>query len=373
MKRKSYKNIKIKKMNFLKKKFFDSVDDVFGLDVSDLSIKILQLEKDNESSKVRSYASVAVSPGDILDGEIIGKEAVASRIKEVVRKAGPKKIKTKKAVCSLPEAKSFLRLINVPKMSEEEIKEAIKWEMEANIPLPLDQVYYDWQVLDRCLNCEKGKMSVVVLAMSKKIVDQFLEVLEMAGLEAVSLEVESIAQMRSLVRGGDDETDLIVDFGGKRTSFLFSISKIPCFTSGIPLSAQVLTDSISKKMVVSAKEAEKIKKESGIGSFIEEDPIFKAVEPVLENMATEIEKTIEFYLSGLKYSKSINKIILCGGGANTKGLVPYLSKRLKRDVEIGDPWINFMTKEKKNIPIISKEESIQYSTAIGLAIKGFGL
>ena len=356
-------------MSFLNKKIFNSSSSIFGLDLSDLSVKVIRLENNGTSEYVASYASVTLAGGSISDGEIQQKDQVVSAIKKAVATAGPEKLKTKKVICSLPETKAFLRIISIPQMSDSELNEAVKWEMEANIPLPLDQVYYDWQVIPETLLLEKNKINLLVVAIAKITVDQTIEVLELAGLDPVGLEIESIAQARSLLlEKNEKETVLIVDIGDRRTSFSVTKGGVPCFTSSIPLCGQSLTDVISKGMNIAFEEAEKIKISYGIGDDFKNDTLFKSTQPVLENFAQEIERSIDFYLTGLKYSDSIDKIVICGGGANTKGIVPYLSKKLGREIQLGNPWINM--KLGKNLPIIDKNQSLQFSTVIGLSLKG---
>jgi type IV pilus assembly protein PilM len=359
-------------MNFLNKKIFRFSKDAFGLDLSDLSVKIVQLEKNGTEFKMLSLGESEIPPGSVSDGEIILKENVVAAIKKALEKATPKKIKTKKVICSLPESKGFLRIISLPFMDEQEIKEAIKWEIEANIPLPLEQVYYDWQLIGKGLKKEKNKIEILVVAISRKTADQFLEVLDAAGLEPIGMEIESIAQARSLVnKSATDETVLVVDIGDRRTSFSILTDNIPCFTSSMALSAQYLTDAISKTLNISFEEAEKMKIQYGIGSASEKDEIFRSVEPVLESLYLEIKKTVDFYLENLKYSPSVNKIILCGGGSNTKGLSEYISEKLGQKIEVGCPWTNFNL--KKQPPNIKSDNAIRYSTAVGLAIKGSSL
>lgn len=356
-------------MSFLNKKIFNESANIFGLDLSDLSVKIVKLDDSGSSEYVTSYVSIPFPIGCISDGEIQKKDQVVAAIKKAIEIAGPKKIKTKKVICSLPETKAFLRIVSIPEMNDQEMHEAIKWEMEANIPLPLEQVYYDWQILPKELFSEKNKISLLVVAIAKTVVEQVLETLELVGLEPVGLEIESIAQARSLISEENNQaTVLIVDIGDRRTSFSITIGGFPCFTSSIPLCGQALTDTIAKGMNITYSEAEKIKISYGIGNDFKNDPLFKLQQPVLENLAQEIERSIDFYLSSLKYSKSIDKIILCGGGANTKGLLPYLSKKLGREIELGNPWMNM--KLGKKLPAIDKDHSVQYSTAIGLALKG---
>lgn len=359
-------------MVFFSKKIFSLSKPPFGLDLSDLSVKVVQLEREGDKDKIISFGTSSIAPGSVVDGEIMKQENVVSAIREAIKKSGPKKIKTNKAICSLPETKAFLRIVSLPRMKEDEIKEAIKWEMEANIPLPIDQVYYDWQLLEKKISKEPNKSDILVVAVARKVVDQFIEALESAGLAVEGLDIESVAQARSFISAKDEQkTTLIIDIGDRRTSFSISVGTIPCFTCSIPLSAQSMTDSISKGMGISFEEAEKIKLASGIGSAAKDDPLFKSVKPVLDGLISELEKSTDFYLSGLHYSSSIDQFIICGGGANASGIIPYLSKRMGKEIKLGDPWVNIHL--GKNLPLIDRKKSVQYSTAIGLALKGVNL
>ena len=360
-------------MNFLNTKIISFEPVIFGLDLSDLSVKVMQLEKDGNTDSIRSFFTAEIPVGNIEDGKIINKVKVAEIIKYAIKKSGPKKIKTKKVICSLPESKVFLRVINLPKIEESEAEEAIKWEMEANIPIPIDQAYYDWQFLENedvkdAKN--SGKQDVLTVAIAKDFVDDLMEVLEAAGLEVYGLEVESIATARSLVLQKKvtekNESALIVDLGAERTSFIMVNAGIPTFTSSIPFSADGISDAISKGFNISLIESEKIKITHGIG-LSNDNPVFGMVHSLLENLVQEIEKTLDFYNEFTKNSLAIDRIILCGGGANLKGLVPFLTKRLGKTVKLGDSWTNLNFGKK--LPPIDRESSIRYSTVIGLAMR----
>ncbi|MFZ2299949.1 MAG: type IV pilus assembly protein PilM [Candidatus Moraniibacteriota bacterium] len=356
-------------MNILQKKIFDLFPSSFGLDLSDLSMKAVWLDRVGRRDAIMSFGSVPLPVGSVIDGEIMNPEAVEDATRKLLGISGPKRLKTHRVICSLPETKAFLRIISLPVMEEDEVREAIKWEIEANIPLTLDQVYYDWQILDLNLTQEQGKMSVLVVAVARSVVDQFQTVLASAGLEVVGLETESIAQARSLLAEKNEKrTTLIVDIGDRRTSFLIAIGSTPCFTSSVPLSSQMITDAISKSLGLSFEAAEEMKIRQGLGSLALQSPVLKAALPVLENIAVEIEKSIDFYLNNLRYSATIDAIVLCGGGSNMQGLLPYMSRRLGRPIEFGNPWVNVAL--GKQLPIIDRNHSVQYSTAIGLALRG---
>ncbi|MFZ1654259.1 MAG: type IV pilus assembly protein PilM [Candidatus Moraniibacteriota bacterium] len=356
-------------MSFFRKKVFDLFPQPFGLDLSDLSVKAIWLEREGDEDVVSSFGSVPIALGSIVDGDIVKEDVVAQAIQQLLDTTEPKPVKTRKVICSLPETKAFLRVVALPTMAPEEVKEAIKWEIEANIPLTLDQVYYDYQVLDRKLFKEQNKMSVLVIAVARSTVDQIHSLLEKVGLEVIGLETESIAQARSLLLDKDEsKTRLIVDIGDRRTSFLVAIGHTPCFTSSVPLSSQMITDAISKEMRIPFEEAEAMKLKYGLGSLAMKSPLFKAAQPILENLAIEIERSTNFYLTNLGYSTTIDSIVLCGGGSNMKGLLPFLTKRLNQSVEFGNPWVNI--KLGRSLPPIDRGRSVQYSTAIGLALRG---
>lgn len=375
------------------------------MDLSDLSLKMVQIKGDKKYEAVSGFASADIPAGNIENGEIINKDAVAAIIKEAIKKTGPEKIKTKKVICSLPESKVFLRIISIPKMNEKEAAEAIKWEMEASIPIPIEQAYFDWQVFD---SSNDKKENVLTVAVSKEIVDDLMDVLAKAGLKVYGLEVESIASVRSLIaweekeknsdknkdknskkeievsaknaknKDNEEEKDikndkekdiLIVDLGEQRTSFIIIKKGVPSFTSSIPFSSQGINDAISKGLNLDADGAEKIKISRGIESK-EDNPVFNVVQPLLENLIQEIEKTSDFYAGMSKDSSAvIEKIILCGGGSDLKGLPAYLNERLNKSIELGDPLVNLKMGAKPSI--IKKDDACRYATAIGLALRGF--
>ncbi|HHE45793.1 MAG TPA: type IV pilus assembly protein PilM [Candidatus Moranbacteria bacterium] len=352
-------------MAFWNKKIINFEDKYFGMDISDFSVKVFQLEKKENIDKIRSFNSENLNKGCIKNGRILSKDELSQAIKKVIKKAGPKKINTKKVICSIPESKTFLRMISLPPISEKEAQESIKWEIEANIPLSADKIYFDWQFL----NQENNRQNILAVAVAKEVIDDLVEVLEMSGLSVYGIEMESIATARSLILADakKNKSSLIVDLGSGKTSFIVTNGSIPYFTSSIPFSAINITDTIAKSFNVSREEAEKIKRVQGIERSIKNNVIFNSVQPLLENLSREIEKTIDFYQNMSQSSQSIDEIIISGGGANLKGLVSYLAIRLSREIKLGNPWTNLNL--GKNLPLISKEDSLYYATAIGLAMR----
>ncbi len=351
-------------MSFLNKKLISFAEDVIGLDIGMSSVKVIQLE----DKIIKNYGFKKIPEGVIVNGEIIKPDKLSEIIREVVAEAKPKRIKTKKVICSVPESRSFLRLISVPNMEKEELEEAIKWEIEANIPLSLDKVYYDWIVVNDIFSDNKDENRVLILATAKKIIDQMLEIIDNSGLEAVGIESESVALVRSLYDGKKNKkTVLFVELGQNKTTFVFAIKGVPCFTSSVPVSEQTIISQIAKKFNMSNEKARIFEEKNGLESFFDDEDLFSAIEPALENLVEEIKKTIDFYLGGLRYSDKIDDIIVCGKLSTDKKMINYLSKRLKKEIRMGSILSN-LNKDKKIIPIIKNEIAVQYAIAIGLAL-----
>ena len=100
-------------MNILRKKIFDLFPSSFGLDLSDLSIKAVLLDRNGKRDSVASYGSVPLPIGSVVDGEIVDPDAVKNAVANLLEKAGPRKIRTRQVICSLPETKAFLRILRL--------------------------------------------------------------------------------------------------------------------------------------------------------------------------------------------------------------------------------------------------------------------
>ncbi len=365
--------------------YFSIKREVFGLDISNLSLKIAQIKKKEGKLKLVSFGETKVEPGIIKNGEIIDDNKLARTIETAIRQVKGEKINTKYVIASLPEEKAFLQVIQMPKVPKEDLGSAVIYEAENYIPTALEQVYLDFQIVPPIKN-HLDHYDVLIAALPKEIVNPYASSLKLAGLEPVVLEIESLAIVRALVK--DELTTLpilLIDFGATRTSFIIFSGHSLRFTSSISVSSNTLTEIIMKALDVSQKKAEDLKIKHGltgktkantrkIATKKEEGEIFEALIPALVDLTQQIKKHLEYYQTHAGHehlaseNKNVSKIILCGGGSNLKGLPELLSMELKLPVEIGNPWINIL-KEENEATELTKEQSLAYTTALGLALK----
>lgn len=362
--------------------------EAFGLDISDLSLKIIKLKKKGNFLKLCSFGESAIKPGLITGGEIKNEKELAKTIKTSLDSVRGEKLMTKYVVASLPEEKSFLQVIQLPKMKPEELAKAVYFEAENYIPLPIDQVYLDFQIINP-LNENIDHLDILIAVLPKKIVDQYLFCLKLAGLIPIAFEIESQAIARALVANEISSTPLLlIDLGANRTSFVIFSGTSLEFTSSLPISSKNFTDAIANNLKISQDEAEKLKHKYGLEDKIElkingkskpsdeHGEIFESLVPVLTDLSEQIKKYLDYYQSHSLHGrltagkKNVAKVLISGGGANLRGLAGFLSSELRLPVELANPWINILSKDKKESAGLSLKDSLSFCTAIGLALRG---
>lgn len=361
-------------MNFLNLK-----PETFGLDISDLSLKIIKLKKRRNFLELASFGESKIKPGIIKEGEIKDVQALAKIIKEAIAKIQGEKLKTKYVIVSLPEEKAFLQVIQLPKMTEEEMQKAVKFEAENYIPLPINDVYVDFQIAKPIRN-HLDHSDILLAALPQKTVDLYLETLKSAGLTPLALEIESLAVSRAMIKQGVSPFPvMLIDFGNTSTRFIIYSGYSLRFTSSVPVSYQKFTEVISRSLKMTPARAEKMKIKYGMDGTDKQEgkAVFRALLPQITDLLERIKNYLSYYQSHATHehltngSHRVAKILLCGDGANLKNLFEFLAQELKIPVELGDPWVNILPKNPKEIPKIFFAESLGYTTVLGLALRSF--
>jgi type IV pilus assembly protein PilM len=348
---------------------------VFGLDISDSSIKIMQIGNHNGTLWPTAYSILDIPKNLIVNHTISNEDKLADYISKAVRAA--KGISTKYVVVSVPETKSFVRILKLPAMPEQEVDRAIRWELEQDIPMPIEQVYLDWEVVKH----DGDSFYILVMATPRDYVDSLVNSLKMANLKPVAIELESHATARALISQQAREfATLIIDMSTTITSFVIvSGSGYLEYTSNVPIGGNNLTESIAAKLGIDLKEAEKLKIESGLLGDSKKGNVKQAILPILDNLVDEIRNVVSFHKDHSNLSKPVNKIVLCGGGAALQGLSDYISARLNvgasnpvDHIVLGDSWVNVVPESLVPKLPVSVQDSLAFTTAIGLALRGGG-
>ncbi len=344
----------------------------FGIDLSDWSIKIANLKKRGGGFFLAGFSRQEIKEGLIEEGQIKNEAELLKTIAAAVKNVQGEKIRTRNCIVSLPETVSFVQVVNLPLMEEAEVAEAIKWELEAHIPLQLGEIYFDWQIIPSSLDCPQKNLRVLVGALPKKTVDPYLSVLAKAELKPLIFEIESVATARALIKNNPSEDPvLILDLGAKRTSLAIASDRAVFVTAGLSISNSSLIGLLAEKLGMPPDQARRFKIERGLENLDEGSQIFQALKPALANLAEQIKNYSEFYqehcLTEAGTKNNISRVLLCGGGANLAGLAEFLSRELGLEVKTGQPLENIKTPKNS----LGPEEALAFTTALGLALRNF--
>lgn len=354
--------------------FFNPKISSFGLDLSDLSIKIANVKKRGPDFCLTSFGRQEIKEGLIENGEIKKEAELIAVIKESVQKVIGEPLETDYCVASLPETFSFIQVIKMPLMDQEELTEAMKWELEAHIPLSKDEIYYDWQILNNNSRSHEDHLDVLLGVLPKKTVDPYLDVLKKAELKPLIFEIEPIATTRALMKNGySQDPTIIIDLGAKRTSLFIFYGQAIYFTTELPISNFLLVNTLSQKLDITLEKARQIKFKVGLNIKHPNSRVYKELGGLMLETVEKIKNYINFYNDHIMIAygnnKNIKKLILCGGGALMADLPEFLSNELDLSVEIGNPWINICNSQNNGLAKFPQKESLSFATAFGLAIR----
>ncbi len=249
-------------------------------------------------------------------------------------------LQTKQVVCNLPEEKVFIRLVQLPRMKKEEIAKAIPWGTEAHIPLKLDEVYLDWQMI-KPLKKGLDHLDILVAATPRSLVDSYFRVLKKSGLEPVALEPESVAVVRSLIPADSPKPTILIDLGISGSNFVISSASAIRFTARSATSGQLFNQAITQELKVDEKQANQLKIKVGFDKTKQAGKVYQALEPIIDDLAKQIKDYMGFYHSHASHIhgpyKTVNQGLLCGGDSLLINLPAYLSKKLDLPIQIGNP------------------------------------
>lgn len=341
----------------------------FGLDFSDLRLRMIQFKKRGNGLKLICFNEISIPPGNIIESEIKNFEVVLDLVNKLIKNPIGGKLINNQVVASLPERKTFTKVIEIPKIPEKEINGAVKWEIEQHIPLSIDEVYSDWQLLK---TDEKKKICKLMVAVApKSIVDSYTSILKSSKLVPIALETESLAICRSLINQKEESKNafIIVDLGASRTSLIIYDRKAIQYTATLEISGNSMTEMISKKLNLSFEQAEKAKIICGLDEKMGKGVVKNILMPTILELTKKIQEAINFYISHLPEGNPIKTVVLSGGVGQMKKLNAIIANNLKLEVIIGNPFLN--VPKLKLIDKFNKDKYLPFTTAIGLALKNY--
>jgi type IV pilus assembly protein PilM len=338
---------------------FGGVSDHFGLDIGTNAIRVVQLRGGGSTFTLESLGSVEVTGNILLSDSKIDLQATAKKIKELIRDAG---ITSKNVVAAIPGTSVYSTVVKLPPMSTTELTKAIEYQANQNLPAKIDQLKYDWQIIEEDPNTKEN--TVMIIAAPRGKVEKLVELFGYAELNLVALETAAVAMARSLV-STDATANMILDIGATTTEIAIVENGILKQTRSFPLAGIALTRSIAKNLNLDETQAELFKGKFGLSQDKLEGQVFRAINPVMNNIVEEINRSVKYF--NQVFGKNVLRIVITGGSSRLPLLSEYLKHTTGLEVVFGNPWskINVPTKTSEQVNQVAPE----FSTVVGLAMR----
>ncbi len=381
----------------------------FGLDISDKSIKVAQLEKNKKGHELTAICQHDIPEGLISKGEILDAKKLVDHVKKTVHCCQPE-IKGQHVIASLPEVKTYIKLINVKRETQnkhdrEIIETKIKKILPNHVPLPINESFFDWQIIRE----KNNYYQILVGVAPQKIIDDFTKVIKEAGFYPMALEIEAQAILRAILpksnyylkkpfllkeanfseilkkihlnlkqkkeeQKNNQEAKknkpvyLVVDAGATRSGLTLWADGTIKFTTSLKTCGDNLTKKIEEQLKLEKKEAEKLKKIYGLKKNSSKTNLNKILMPELKSFCQEIETAKNFYQKNFDEKENNFEILLTGGMSNLKELDNEIAKKIKIKVHNADPLKNISTRSGV---LPQKDQKQSFATAIGLALRPY--
>jgi type IV pilus assembly protein PilM len=337
-----------------------------GIDISDSSIKWLVFSTKGGEKRIARFGELPLETGIVVSGMVQDVARLGAALARVRKELGG----VSAAHAALPEELAYvfgMRLLEAT--SRDQAMKMIEFEFEDRVPIPPSAAVYDYNPLS-----ENGDVvdEAAVVVFPEDVAEAYAEAFALSGITLLSLEVEARSIARA-VSGEGDPITLLVDFGRARTGFAVLKQGQPIFTSTVAVGGDMMTQVLMQKLSLTETAAEEFKNEHGLFAESGAAGGVEAVSGTAAALADEIMRHFHYWDTrrneeGQRVTP-VGKIVLVGGSANLNGLTDYIAGRAQAPCECGNVWRNVASFDEY-IPPIDRRRSLQYATAIGLALRG---
>jgi type IV pilus assembly protein PilM len=355
---------------------------IVGLDIGTSSVKVIELKPGAHQWHLTAMGMADI-PKDSSDAKSPEEQRVVivEAIKRAFEKSG---IKTRKVATALSGDSVIIRYVKLPFATEEELKKTISREAEQHIPLSIDQVVLDFQILGEAQEDGQKKLDVLLVAAKVDVVDQHLLTLKAAGLTSAVIDVDAFALQNAYEINrleATEETVALINVGASLTTINILEGNNTRFTRDVMVAGNDFTKEIQKEFNLKFSEAEELKKSHGVISMEEDDfnlssasqkddrvlRMSDVMTPILNKLLGEIRRSFDYYETQSR-KKTVERVVLLGGSARLKNLNRFLASKLGIPVEHFGAFRN--VEPGKNIDIEQlPEKEFHMGVCLGLALR----
>ncbi|HWI51059.1 MAG TPA: type IV pilus assembly protein PilM [Symbiobacteriaceae bacterium] len=298
-----------------------------GIDFGAGALKIAQIRWTRQGPRLENFAVVPVAPGQMDEGAIRDPGEMAELLRNTIAAMGL----TQNVVGTCVGGPNILvRHINLPKVSSEDLRAAMKFEAPQHLPIPEDQMIYDFTPVPEVTGIPEHQTAVFLTGTHKKLIDSFITTLNRAGLRPTAIELDCLTVHRALesmglVPHGNQAPLVLLDFGELATRVSIVRYGVPMLQRSIPTGLHHLRVALADTLHISASEAENALRLQGVD---QDSNLTSAVSPWLNSLMESVGRSIEFFLIQNR-GATLERVFLTGGGAMLPSLADVLTTHVQ--------------------------------------------
>jgi len=346
--------------------FFSKKDQLVGLDIGSSRIKVAVLNSTAKGHVLQKLGMTPIPPGLIDEGRIMDADALADIIRTLFK---THRIKHKNVAISTGGYSVVIKTIVLPTLPEKELVTSIRTEAEQYIPYDIDDVNLDFQILGPS-EFSNDKMNVLLVAVKKDLVAEYIDLINQAGLNPCIIDVDSFALQNiyeSIYQPADDEMALLVDVGCSKTSLNILHGTQSMMMRDSASGTAQIREEIMAEIDCSPDRADEIL-DGTPDAEISQARLAEICFDSIQMWCSEIEAVVKSHLSKSNDS-DIDKIIISGGGAFVNGFADLLAVELSASVSIIDPFQGILVDHKQFPTSFLNGIRAQAPIAMGLSLR----
>jgi len=343
---------------------------VWAIDIGNNSLKALYLSTERGVVEVIGFENIRhgkiLSGGNVTDAE--REELIALTLRKFVNKYD---LSMDEIIISVPSQNSFARFVTLPPVEAKRIPEMVKFEAVQQIPFGIDDVQWDWQLMTEP---DSPEIKVGIFAIKNEVVNSALEHFNREDVQVSYVQMSPMALYNYLLHDrpdlvtSDSKATVVLNIGAESTD-LVVCTKSSVWQRCILIGGNAFTKAIADAFRLNFEKAEKLKRTAPVSKYARQ--IFQAMRPVFTELASEVQRSLNFYNSSEPDTKVV-KMVALGGGTKLRGLLKYLQQTLQIPVERPDVFKRLRIGPGVS-PAKFHENVSDFGVIYGLALQGLGL
>jgi type IV pilus assembly protein PilM len=354
-----------------------------ALDIGGSSLVALYVSGGAGHLKLRDCYEWPLPEGLVVDGEIADADLFARELRAFVTQH---KLRGRAVQLAVSNQKVIVRNIDMPEMTEDELRGAIEFQAQDYIPIPVEEVMLDFQVIGKHVGADgAARQEVLLVAAQKTMISTLLEAMHQAGLKVAGIDVSSLALVRALVPPASFLAEVsqggvcrgIADISSSVSTLVVAADGVLKFTRIINFSSDRFPRVLGEHRGIPFDDAQIMVQRVGLAGPIPADEEFYPQEVVAETqqmlgqvaseLSDEIRRSFDYY-QGQEHATPVTELILSGRGALLRNLDAHLADALGMPVVLGNP-LNHVSENASAIPDASLAFMAPYlAVVVGLAL-----